>query len=157
MKNNRGITLLSLTIYIIAIIIVMSILASIRNYFSSHQNVIKESARYAASFDKFNAYFVDDIKQSNDVAITQNNNDITIVLENGATYKYVKNDRAIYRGNIKIANSVTGFVVGNNAELAAKKVVINSVTKKIIRIHMITGDSANNMFDKTIDYTLKYW
>ena len=150
-KSNRGITLLALSFYIVVILIVMGLLSSIRNFFFKNVDVLEDASRYAASFDKFNNYFVNDVKNNYHVKVDSNASNITIIFEDGTTYIYNEEDGGIYREKIKIASNVTTFVVNK------KNVVINTVQKEIIRINIAIGDSDANLFNKKIDYTLKYW
>ena len=146
LKNNKGITLMALSIYIIVLMVIMGLLATMNRFFNKNLDTVQSIAKYAASFDKFNSLFVSDVK-NNKAAIVSGN---TITFEDGTTYTYI-NQEGIYRGKIKIASNVTGF------SATSKKIIINNCTKQIISISIIIGDSYDNAFEQNIDYTLRYW
>ena len=150
-KSVKGITLIELSIYIIILLIVVGLLTSLRNYFYGNIGIIRDTARYASSFDKFNSYFVEDVKSNKQANIESSGNNMIITFENGSTYVFNDNDNSIYKGKIKIADNVSVF----NA--SKKTIIINNVEKEIISINIVIGTSSNTLFSKTIDYTLKYW
>lgn len=153
MKSNKGITLVALSIYIISILLIVGILTSIRQYFFNNIDIIKDTARYASAFDKFNSYFVHDVKNNSNAKVEESDDtgNITIIFEDGTTYTYNQNNQGIYRGKVKIAANVTAF------KATQKEILINSVKKQIITIEMIIGQSNKTLFNKKIDYTLRYW
>ena len=83
------------------------------------------------------------------VNIEKNAGETTITFEDGITYIY--NDNAIYRDKVKIATNVTVF------DAEKKTIIINNVEKEIVSIKIEIGNSAETVFSKSIDYTLKYW
>ena len=146
-KSEKGVTLLELTVYIIVLFIVLGTLTIISNFFNDNMDVVRYSAKYAGEFDKFNSAFLEDTKENSSANI--NGNIITFI--NGTTYKYSEEDSSIYRGQVKIATNVKSFS-------AKKKIItINNLDKEIISINIIIGNSSNNLLNKSIDYTLKYW
>ena len=150
-KSDKGITLLALSIYIIAISLILGLLATLNNFFSNNIKVVRDSYKYATSFDKFNSFFVEDVKNSKNAKIETNDNNITITFDNGSIYFYKDDDGGLYRGKVKIASSVTNFTA------TSKTVVINNTEKEIITIDIAIGGNGKNTFSKKIDYTLKYW
>lgn len=152
-KSNKGITLIELSAYIIVLLLIVGVLASIRNFFFNNLDIVKKASRYAAAFDKFNSYFVQDVKNNKYVNVEKDNNseNVIITFENGDTYIYNKADEGIYKGKVKIATNVTLF----NAN--KKTIMVSGVAKDIISVTIAIGTSSNEMFYKTIDYTLKYW
>ena len=153
LKSNKGITLIELSIYIIVLSLVIGVLASIRNFFFKNMDIVKETSRYASAFDKFNSYFVKDVKNNNNAKIDSDasTGNLIITFEDGTNYIYNDSDDGIYRGKIKIATNVSAFTASK------KTIVINNVEKEIISINIAIGTSNNTMFNKSIDYTLKYW
>ena len=77
LKSNKGITLLDITIYMIAILITIGIMTMIKTYFFNNINIVKETARYAAEFDNFNTFFVSDVKEYTDIEIDDINKTYT--------------------------------------------------------------------------------
>lgn len=149
LKSENGVTLTELVVYILVLSIVMGIMASISNFFYGNLDLIKDSAKYAGEFDKINSNLIVDVKANNHAIV--NNDDKTIIFEDGTTYKYSAKDEGVYRGNNRIAINVKAFSVSK------KTIVINSVEKDILTVNVIIGNSSKNLINKKIDYTLKYW
>lgn len=144
-KNQKGITLTALIIYVTAMLMVVGILASISSFFYGNLGILKKSANYAAQFDLFNSYMIGDVKNNKDVKV----DGYTVIFEDGTTYAYEGD--ALYRGQEKVATNVTDF------EVSKKTITINNVDKNILRIKLTLGNSSKTLFNKNIDYTLKYW
>lgn len=149
LKSENGITLTALVIYILVLSIVMGIMASISNFFYGNLGLVKDSAKYAGEFDKINSNLIVDVKANNHVVV--NNDEKTIIFEDGTTYKYTAEDEGLYRGNNRIATNVKVF------NISKKTIVVNSVEKDILTVNIIIGNSSKNLINKKIDYTLKYW
>ena len=152
MKSERGVTLIILCIYVIVFSIIIVLLANLSNYIYNNLDNINDSSIDLSEFNKFNVYFIEDVK-SNKQALVQNladdnNNEfIQIAFADGDIYTYTIGDNSIYKNNQKIATSIKDF----KAEGFKKdeKMYIE------ITIKLGTEDEAN--YSKTIDYVLKYW
>ena len=152
MKSERGVTLIILCIYVIVFSIIIVLLANLSNYIYNNLDNINDSSIDFSEFNKFNMYFIEDVK-SNKQALVQNladdnNNEfIQIAFADGDIYTYTIGDNSIYKNNQKIATSIKDF----KAEGFKKdeKMYIE------ITIKLGTEDEAN--YSKTIDYVLKYW
>ena len=165
LRSNKGLTLLDLIIYMVAVVIVLGIMTSIRSFFFENLDVVKNTAKYAQQFDNFNAYLVKDAKESNDVSITElpvgegENQFIEYrcVFSNGTVYNYrkylEKNIGDVYRDSIKVATNVKTFVPTKDV------IYINNTEKVLLKINIVIGGNAegNDVFSKKIQYTLKYW
>lgn len=152
MKSERGVTLIILCIYVIVFSIIIVLLANLSNYIYNNLDNINDSSIDLSEFNKFNMYFIEDVK-SNKQALVQNladdnNNEfIQIAFADGDIYTYTIGDNSIYKNNQKIATSIKDF----KAEGFKKdeKMYIE------ITIKLGTEDEAN--YSKAIDYVLKYW
>lgn len=102
MKKEKGITLTALTIYIILFIMLMGMLAVLSTDFNSGIGRVQHSMTSPEEYNKFNVEFLRDIKESYYTNIEQANGDVTIVLDNGANYKYIKTENAIYKNKVNI-------------------------------------------------------
>ena len=52
------------------------------------------------------------------------------------------------------------FVLLTNVKtfnVSKKTITINNVDKNILTVQIIIGNSSKTLFNRTIDYTLKYW
>ena len=151
MKKESGITLVTLIVYLM---IVSAILAALTNL-SSHvyKNIGKLGSENlsAEEFNKFNVNFIKSVKSNKKATVTNNNQNVTIVFDDGTTYNYINGEYSIYKNKIKIAKNINYFTAD----------VQNINNKNVIQVQIGTGkkDTAvgNNDFGKTINYVLKYW
>ncbi len=94
MKNEKGITLTSLVIYIVMLFIVLIMLGVIRNNFQNSIKDISEGSSIESEFNKFNIYFAKDVKiEGNKVKINENNE---IEFLSGNTYGFNNESKSIY-------------------------------------------------------------
>ena len=63
MKIERGITLVSLIIYILVMIIVIGVMSQIITRFYSNTKEFNADTESVLEFNKFNSYFLKEIKQ----------------------------------------------------------------------------------------------
>lgn len=149
MKKEKGITLVALTVYVVTFIGLMGLLAVITTDFNSGIGKVQHSMTSPEEYNKFNVEFIYDVKQSYYTNIEQAGEDVTIVLDNGANYRYIKNENAIYKNQVKIAKNIVSFNAINEKSTNGKNV---------IRVRITTGKNEQNIvFDKTISYVLRYW
>lgn len=147
MKREEGITLVSLILYIMALTIVISILGLISNMFFSNIKYVKENAKDIAEFNKFNMYFIEDVKSNNN---TNKVEDQEIIFEDGTVYTYKSSpDNSIYRNKVKICTNIEHCFFSKREEN------INNRTKQIIQVQIkIKGP---NPFETRNEYVLRYW
>lgn len=147
MKKERGITLISLIIYIIVMCMAIAILSIISNFFYSNTDYIKENSQYVSEYNKFNMYFIEDVKNNKDTYQVTNNK---IIFEDGTVYTYkADTDNSIYRNKVKICKNIA------YCKFSKSETVTNNTTKNIIQVHMIIKGS--KLFETTNEYVLKYW
>lgn len=146
MKSQKGVTLIALVTYIIVLTIVISTLAVVSSFFFKNVNFVKEQANYAPEFNKFNMFFIEDVK--NNKSVTVNNN--TVQFEDGTKYDFNLEQKAIYRNGERIAKNVQVVVFKTSTE------TIRNTDKNIINVNIAIGNTGS-LFTKNIDYVLKYW
>ena len=150
MKSEKGITLAALVIYVIIFSITIALLASLSNYVLGNLSNINSEQVSSEEFNKFNTYFVSDVKQSKMVNISEQSGNVVIKLESGSIYTYKKSEKAIYKNKEKIARNIVGFT--------AKSSVDTTYNKNVIEVAIKTGKNESKpVFEKTIKYVLKYW
>lgn len=149
LKSEKGVTLTTLVIYIIVLVSVLGILATISTFFYKNVILIKESAQYAAEFDKFNVNFINDVKSNSEANVDIDTK--TITFEDGTIYTYNETDKALYRNKVKISTHVDVF------NIETKTISVHNVDKQIISVNIVIGNSSKTLLGKSIDYTLKYW
>ena len=161
MKSEKGVTLTALVIYICVAMVVISIMAVISSNFYTNMDTIKSQDLYAVEFNKFNIFFINDVKNNSEATVEENNTKITF--EDGIVYEFRGTD--IYRDEVKIASNIqeAKFSLGTPE-------VIGKTTKNIVQVYLSIGKYAKaesdfsnaqgevkNRFNKTIEYVLKYW
>ena len=146
MKNEHGITLISLIVYILVFSLIIGILASMSSYIFGNLDNINSGTYSSEEFNKFNLSFIQEVKNNSGANIMSENGNVRIVFENGVNFNYVKNEKSIYRNKVKIAEKIVTF--------SAEDTTINN--KNVLKVIIGTGkDEAD--FGKTINYVLKYW
>lgn len=147
MKSEKGVTLITLVIYIIAMCLVLSMLAVISDLFYANTDYIKETAKYVSEYNKFNMYFIEDIKNNKNILTITSDE---IVFEDGTTYNYKGSpDNSIYRDKVKICTNIA------YCNFTQREQKVNDIVKKIINVHVIINGS--KIFETTNEYVLRYW
>ena len=146
MKSEKGITLTSLVVYVVVATVVISIMAVISSFFFSNMTLINGQEQYALEFNKFNMFFINDVKNNKNAQIDTGR----VVFEDGTIYEYRASEKAIYRNNIKIAKEIEeiGFIE------STYQVPNTQTTKNLVNVKMTIGK--DNKFSKTIEYVFKY-
>ena len=149
MKSEKGITLIILTIYIIIFSIVIILLANLSSYIYSNLKNINDRSVDVSEFNKFNMYFIEDVKTNSQAEIRTltDSNTMQIVFQDGDIYSYVINEKSIYKNEQKIARNIEAF----NAE----GYIIDA--KKYIQVSIEIGTDDETNYTKATDYVLKYW
>ncbi len=102
MKNQNGITLISLLVYVIVMIIVIGVMSSIINSFYENTDTIKADTEDIIEFNKFNTYFLKEIKKNNNSV--DNIQDNYILFTSGNSFSY--SNSSIYYNNTVICRDV---------------------------------------------------
>lgn len=148
MKNEKGITLVSLIIYVIVMSIALVIMSYIISNFYSNTEGLNANVEEIIKFNKFNIYFLREVK-------LYNNSIDTISLENDNKYilfssgnSFVFNSNKIYYNNIEICDNVKSinFEKGKKQDENGNEIEDES----IIKVAIIFEN-----FSKTINYKLE--
>lgn len=139
MKKNKGITLVSLLIYVIVMTIVIVVMSSIINKFYKSTDTITADTEDIIEFNKFNTYFLKEIKKNNNKVDNIQNN--YILFTSGNSFSLV--NKKIYYNNIEICNGVNEFkmALGKDGDGQDNTIINISVTL--------------NNFKKTINYKIE--
>lgn len=113
-KSEKGITLASLIVYIIAMLITITIITVVTGYFSNNIDITVESYTYYSEYTKFESYFSEEINRQNNriveiADINNENNELQqryVAFSSGNQYTYIPDNHAIYQNNVKIASGV---------------------------------------------------
>ena len=108
MKNNNGITLTSLIIYIIGMTIMVATIATLTSFFYKNIDIGSVNTD-TIQYTKFSSIFLEEIdRQDNSVIDCKElTNGISyIVFYSGNQYTFNEESKSIYKNNIKICNNI---------------------------------------------------
>ena len=149
LKSEKGVTLLTLTIYMIVFTAVLGMMTVLSNLFYNNVYTLQDTVENAGDFDTLNSSLIIDAKANTSVRVDESTK--TIVFGDDTTYTYKEEEETIYRDKFKVASHVKYFNVTSSTK------TVDNVKKEILTIKIIIGDSTQNLINQTIDYTLKYW
>ena len=120
MKNEKGITLTSLIIYIIGLLIVMGILSAFMNFFYKNINE-NDSSKDSEEYSKLILYMTNDINSKDIKTIyPENSQEIFIRFNDGTAHKYLCQNNKIYYIEYNDQNTITKTIaICNNVELCS--------------------------------------
>ena len=138
MNNEKGITLVSLVIYIAVMILVLSVMSSIISTFYDNTSGMNGKVQEIIKFNKFNINFLKEVKSYNNAVdkIEVVNGENYILFKSGNSFLY--KDNKIYYNNIELIDGV------KDAKF------IQTEDKNIIMVTL-----AFNSFSKTINYKVE--
>lgn len=124
MKSERGVTLTSIMVYVVALTSVVILIGRITTYFYKNIEVVSSGTNATAEYTKFNSYFTNEINiKGNNIYLCEN--DCIIFLKSRNQYTFQGN--AIYMNKIKICKDVESceFQYDENTKVITVKMVIN--------------------------------
>ena len=148
MKQEKGITLMALTIYVIIFVLLIGIISTLTSFFYNNVINFDESTKGYAEINKFNMYLLQDIKKDGSVIenlVKNNDKNIGITIYNSKdyetnVYKFDEDKKAIYRNGTLICKDIsnTEFRLNDN--------------NKILTIYIETA--GENHLAKTMAYAI---
>lgn len=143
MKNNKGITLTSLIIYVIGMTIVVGIIATLTSFFYKNIDIENINNDTIAEYTKFTSVFTNEINQENnrviDCKTTENEQKISyIIFSSGNQYTFQSSNKSIYKNKIKICENIEDCDFIYNFVDSKYKITVNFKTKDID----MTGNNA---------------
>ena len=113
MKSQKGITLISLTVYIIALLVVIATLATLSGvFFSSYRNS-SNKVPTLTEYTKFTSYISEEINKKDIQVAVCKEEDVTnegkrsyLVFSNNAQYIFIEKNASIYKNKVKICRNV---------------------------------------------------
>lgn len=142
MIKEHGITLVSLVIYIIVMLIVLVVISTIINQFYKNTNSIEADTEEILEFNKFNTYFLKEVKTKGNTVDAISDN--CILFKTGNSFSLSSN--RIYYNNIEICKGVKSLLIkqGKNGDGIDKNIIYvtlsfenfeNSINYKIEEIY----------------------
>ena len=108
MKDNKGITMISLITYIIGLTIVLALVASITSFF--YKNMSENGFNSdTTQYTKFSSMFLEEINNKNNSVIdckSVTNGISYIIFSSGNQYTFNANSKSIYKNKVKICENV---------------------------------------------------
>lgn len=108
MKNNKGITMISLITYIIGFTIVLALVATITSFFSNNINE-KGLNSDTTQYTKFSSIFLEEINNKDNSVIdckSLTNGISYIIFSSGNQYTFDQESKSIYKNKLKICENV---------------------------------------------------
>jgi len=164
LKSEKGITLISLIIYMILVAAALGILGSITNFMYGNTSKFKSNSRYSSEFDRFNSIFIKDTQKYNHAVVTVESGVVKCTLntskdgsdENisdpGVVYIYTPSKRNIVR---KSQDGVE-LEVARNVYSASFKANDPTKNKNGINVKLTIGPGGEAS-EQEIYYVLKFW
>lgn len=140
MRNKKGITLVSLVIYIAVVMVVAAVVIRITTYFKNSMTDVA-NVDFETEFQKINLYLLDESKTIGN-GIDEIISDTKIVFTNGNKYEYNSSEKIIYLNEtIKLCEKVDSCIFSEKTAENGKNVI--TLTIKI-------GENS-----KTVDYVMQ--
>lgn len=139
-KNEKGITLTALVIYITVMSVVVAAISTITTYTYKNMNNVEEEGQYAVELNKFDMYFLKDIKKAENIAVQEgtnknkvsmqyydeNSNEIIVTYEYSGQY-VIRSDG---NSTINICKNVTRCQFNLNEKKLKVELTINGTYQK---------------------------
>ena len=130
MKTQKGVTLISVTIYIIVMLIIVTVITVLTSYFYQNVDINSVSEDFNQQYTKFNSYFTEEVnRKGNKILdiiepeeITDENMQVYIVFSSGNQYTFIPG-QGIYMNNVKIAENITACTFDRNENEQGKTMI----------------------------------
>ncbi len=134
MKSQNGITLTSLAIYISLIFVILAMLATITANMQSGIKKIGKDGDEIAEINKFNIFFLQEIKKTGIEIIDEETNSNQVSFSTGKTFLFNSNKNCIQLKNkdnttIDIAKNIRSCVFSNST-VSGKDIITVSIIPK---------------------------
>ena len=137
MKSEKGISLISLTIYVIVMAIVIGVFAILTTYFYKNTKNVTDIS-LLTEYTTFNSYFSDEVNHEGLKIVECKEN--YIVFNNGVQYSFIAENKGIYRNQVKICNGIDSCTFSEAIENG----------KPVVKVSFKSGNQ-----DRNNTYTLK--
>lgn len=104
MKNQKGVTLVSLTIYIIVMTIVIGVVSMISTYFFKNTKTALKDIEPITEQTRFSSFFTEEVNRNNIKILACDQK--YVVFDNEVQYTFVAENKGIYRNQVKICRGV---------------------------------------------------
>ena len=145
MRTEKGVTLISVTIYVIVMLIIVVVITVLTSYFYTNVDINSVRRDLNQQYTKFNSYFVEEVNRKGNkiLEISENNTGNAIqkyiIFSSGNQYTYIPENQGIYMNQVKIADNITDCIFSKWEENGKTTVMVT-----------IKGEN----FERTTTYTL---
>lgn len=122
-KSQKGVTLVSLTIYIIVMVIVVAITSVISSYFFSNMNRATATINPLTEYTKFDSFFSEEVNHERLKVLACEEN--YIVFDNGVQYSFIPENKSVYRNMVKVCDEVESCSFQNQIMNGKNTVIVN--------------------------------
>lgn len=108
LKSEKGVTLLTLTIYIIVLTAIVGIMAGVSSLFYNNIGMMKDAAENAGDFDTLNSCLISDSKSNSVVVVDETAKQLNLKMEQNINTMKQKN--AYIEENLKLLRMFNIFL-----------------------------------------------
>ena len=108
MQNEKGVTLISVTIYIIVMLIIAAVISVLTSYFYTNIDINAVSEDLNQEYTRFNSYFTEEVNKKGNTIVDIGETDTQryVLFSSGNQYTYIP-EQGIYVNQIKIVKNMT--------------------------------------------------
>jgi hypothetical protein len=138
MKSEKGITLTSLIVYVIAMTVVIGAVATMSKYFYSNIDYVTSRTEASGEYTAFNAYFTNETNKKGNSVLYCASDGSYIIFSSEHQYTFDSNSNAIYMDKSQICKNVNSCTFS----YADGKVTVNVVigTKAYTNVYKIESE-----------------
>ena len=125
MKSNKGVTLISLVVYVMSFLVIVGIVALISNFFFSNSKVLSSGATGSLEFDMLNAYLIKETQQEDNKVINLRREEIKIINEDKTEHTRIERE-------IEFSNGNQYIFIKENENVEYGKIIFSSYNKYFI-------------------------
>ena len=154
-RNDKGVTMMILIIYVIALTFIIGILSIVSSNFFSNTKEITNDAQYIIEYNKFAAIFVEDAKSNSTVSSISNS---SLVFNDGTTYVYDKTTESIFRNDVKVVSNISYCKFTKDTVTDSRDMLDldrYTLTKNVINVDLDIHD--DKIYSTKCRFVLKYW
>lgn len=148
-KSEKGVTLTSLIIYVIAMLITVTIITVVTAYFKKNVDTTPESYTFYSEFTKFESYFSEEVNRDKNSIIEivngQGQEQTYVAFSSGSQFTFVPENNAIYLNNMKIASGVQSCKFTQGVKNGKQAITVSISIK---------GNSEESLQVRTTQYVL---
>ncbi len=140
-KNDRGVTLISLTIYVVLMLAVVAVMAGFKDNVDKTLKTMGEYASVVPEINKMHMYMLDEANIENNKILKRNSDGTYVEFTSGN--KYLFSDNKIYKNSVRILSDVSNCTFEIGQENSNDVLYVNlelddgkSVSKKLRYVMM---------------------